>query len=47
MNDLLKEGYDYEDYTDNVMQEEKSCCKDKSQDSARCGCQAAGIPIKK
>ncbi len=46
MNDLLKEGYDYEEYTENVMIEEKSCCRDKKTGTSGCGC-SAGIPIKK
>lgn len=46
MSDLLKEGYDYEEYTENVMQE-KSCCKDKKEGSNGCGCGHVGIPIKK
>lgn len=47
MDDLLKEGYDYEDYTENIMPVEKTCCKDKSSGSDGCGCRNSGIPIKK
>ncbi len=47
MNDLLKEGYDNEEYTENVMTEEKSCCQVKKEGSTGCGCRESGIPIKK
>lgn len=47
INDLLKEGYDYEDYTENIMTVEKSCCQDKKETSSSCECQTTGIPIKK
>lgn len=47
MKDLLKEGYDYEDYTENIMEEKKSCCQDKNKNTQGCGCQKSGIPIKK
>ena len=48
IEDLLKDGYDYEDYTENFMQEKKSCCKtDSSDGNATCGCKSKAIPIKK
>ena len=49
MEDLLKEGTDYEDYTDNYMVEQKSCCGSRKADGehAGCGCGKGGIPIQK
>ena len=49
MEDLLKDGYDYEDYTENFQKEEKkSCCKDSNDGSkGGCGCGQSGILIKK
>lgn len=49
MEDLLKDGYDYEDYTENFVVEQKSCCQDKTagDKSSGCGCRQGGIPIKK
>lgn len=49
IEDLLKEGTDYEDYTDNYVVEKKSCCgnKDAEGKSSGCGCGQGGIPIKK
>lgn len=48
MEDLLKDGYDYEDYTENFQKEEKSCCKDRNDGSkGGCGCGQSGILIKK
>lgn len=47
MDDLLKEGYDYEDYSENIMVVEKSCCQENKEGSPGCGCQKSGIPIKK
>lgn len=49
MEDLLKDGYDYEDYTENFVVELKSCCKDKKagDNSSGCGCRQGGIPIQK
>jgi len=49
MEDLLKDGYDYEDYTENFQEEEKkSCCKDRKDGSkGGCGCGQGGILIKK
>ncbi|WP_312649396.1 hypothetical protein [Proteiniclasticum sp.] len=47
--DLLKDGYDYEDYTENYVVEKKTCCKDKKpgESGSGCGCGKGGIPIKK
>lgn len=49
IEDLLKEGTDYEDYTDNYVVEKKSCCGSKDADgkSSGCGCGKGGIPIQK
>ncbi len=47
IDDLLKEGYDNEDYTENIMVSEKSCCQGNHEASKTCGCQKPGIPIKK
>jgi hypothetical protein len=46
--DLLKDGYDYEDYTENFIPETVPCCKTRNDEEApSCGCQPQGIPIKK
>lgn len=48
MEEYLKEGTDYEDYTENYMVEKKPCCKDKGQEGkSGCGCKSGGILIKK
>jgi len=46
--DLLKDGYDYEDYTENFISETEPCCKTRNDEEApSCGCKLKGIPIKK
>jgi len=48
MEDLLKDGYDYEEYTENIMMEKGGCCQNNGDEkSTSCGCQQKGIPISK